>query len=122
MWTSLDPIVFLSLVVGVIAAVIFAGGCFTIAEDFQVAGTGLNGSGVLRANSGTTRLTGDIGALIPSSSPTDRAKLLLKFTSLEIPGQNPAELAALDRRCRAAVKAMAVAERNAGKGKSTKRK
>jgi LssY-like putative type I secretion system component LssY len=39
-------------------------------------------------------LDGEIETLIPSSSPTDRAKLLLKFTSLEIPGQKPAELAA----------------------------
>jgi hypothetical protein len=39
-----------------------------------------------------------------------------------VPVTDPAERAALDRRCRAAVKAMAAAERNAGKGKSTKRK
>lgn len=34
-------------------------------------------------------VTGHIAKLIPSSSPTDRAKLLLKFTSLTLPGQSP---------------------------------
>jgi hypothetical protein len=38
-----------------------------------------------------------------------------------VPVTNPAELAALDRRCRAAEKAKAAAEK-AGEGKSTKRK
>ncbi len=38
------------------------------------------------------------------------------------PVTDPTELAALDRRCRAVEKAMAVAERKADKGKSTKRK
>jgi LssY-like putative type I secretion system component LssY len=41
-----------------------------------------------------SRLGGDIETLIPSSSPTDRAKLLLKFTSLEIPGKKSVDLAA----------------------------
>jgi hypothetical protein len=39
-----------------------------------------------------------------------------------IPVTDPVELAALDRRCRAAEKAKAAAERKAGKGKSTRRK
>jgi hypothetical protein len=39
-----------------------------------------------------------------------------------VPVTDPAELAGLDRRCRAAEKAKATAERRAGKGKSTKRK
>ena len=39
-----------------------------------------------------------------------------------VPVTDPVEAAALDRRCRAAEKAMAAAERKAGKGKSTKRK
>jgi len=34
-------------------------------------------------------LFGRIEKLIPSSSPTDRARLLLKFARLEIPGQSP---------------------------------
>jgi hypothetical protein len=38
-----------------------------------------------------------------------------------VPVTDPAELAALDRRCRAAEKAKAIAEK-AGRGKSTKRK
>jgi hypothetical protein len=38
-----------------------------------------------------------------------------------VPVTDPVELAALDRRCRAAEKAKATAEK-AGKGKSTKRK
>jgi hypothetical protein len=38
-----------------------------------------------------------------------------------VPVTDPAELAALDRRCRAAEKAMAAAEK-AGKSKSTERK
>ncbi len=37
-----------------------------------------------------------------------------------VPVTNPAELAALDRRCRAAEKAMAAAERKAGKRKPSK--
>lgn len=36
---------------------------------------------------------GRIEKLIPSSSPTDRARLLLRFTTLEIPGKNPVTLA-----------------------------
>jgi hypothetical protein len=39
-----------------------------------------------------------------------------------VPVTDPAELVALDRRCRAAEKAMAAAERKAGKRKSSKRK
>jgi hypothetical protein len=39
-----------------------------------------------------------------------------------VPVTDPAELATLDRRCRAVEKAKAAAERRAGKGKSTKRK
>ncbi len=39
-------------------------------------------------------LSGVIETLFPSSSPTDRARLLLKFTSLEIPGQPKVDLAA----------------------------
>ena len=39
-----------------------------------------------------------------------------------VPVTDPDELAALDRRCRAAEKAKAVAERRTEKGKSTKRK
>jgi hypothetical protein len=35
---------------------------------------------------------------------------------------DPVELAAIDRRCKAAEKARAVAERRAGKGKATERK
>ena len=38
-----------------------------------------------------------------------------------VPVTDPAELAALDRRCRAAEKAKAVAERKAGKAESTER-
>ncbi|MCL5669802.1 MAG: LssY C-terminal domain-containing protein [Acidobacteria bacterium] len=36
---------------------------------------------------------GKIAKLIPSSSPTDRAKLLLRFTSLKVPGQPAIPLA-----------------------------
>ena len=39
-----------------------------------------------------------------------------------VPVTDPAEAAALDRRCRAAEKAKAAAERKAGKGKSSKGK
>jgi hypothetical protein len=39
-----------------------------------------------------------------------------------VPVTDPVERATLDRRCRAAGKAMAAAERKADKGKSTKRK
>ena len=39
-----------------------------------------------------------------------------------VPVTDPAQLAALARPCRAAVKAMTAAGQNAGKGKSTKRK
>jgi hypothetical protein len=39
-----------------------------------------------------------------------------------VPVTDPVELAALDRRCRAAEKAKAAVERRAGKGKSPKRK
>ena len=39
-----------------------------------------------------------------------------------IPVTDPDELAALDRRCRSAAKAKALAERRAGQGKSTRRK
>jgi hypothetical protein len=39
-----------------------------------------------------------------------------------VPVTDPVEQAALDRRCRAAEKAMAAAERKAGKGKAAKRK
>ena len=39
-----------------------------------------------------------------------------------VPVTDPVEFAALDRRCRAAEKAKAAAERKAGKGKSTKQK
>jgi hypothetical protein len=39
-----------------------------------------------------------------------------------VPVTDPAEIAALDRRCRAAEKAMAAAERTARKGKLPKRK
>ena len=37
---------------------------------------------------------GSIDRLIPSSSPTDRARLRLRFTQLEIPGRSPALLKA----------------------------
>jgi hypothetical protein len=37
---------------------------------------------------------GSIEKLVPSSSPTDRARLRLRFTHLEIPGQTPVALAA----------------------------
>lgn len=37
-------------------------------------------------------LKGEIETLIPSSSPTDRARLLLRFNRLEIQGQEPAQL------------------------------
>jgi hypothetical protein len=37
-----------------------------------------------------------------------------------VPVTDPAEFAALERRCRAAEKAMAAAERKAGKGKTSK--
>jgi hypothetical protein len=39
-----------------------------------------------------------------------------------VPVTDPVEREALDRRCRAAEKATAAAERKAGKGKSTRRK
>ena len=39
-----------------------------------------------------------------------------------VPVTDPAEVAALDRRCRAAEKAMAAGERKAGKRKSSKEK
>jgi LssY-like putative type I secretion system component LssY len=39
-------------------------------------------------------LKGRIETLVPSSSPTDRARLLLKFSRLEIPGGKPVELSA----------------------------
>jgi hypothetical protein len=39
-------------------------------------------------------LTGTIEKLIPTSSPTDRARLLLNFNSLEPPGQAPLTVAA----------------------------
>ena len=39
-----------------------------------------------------------------------------------VPITDPAELEAIDRRCKAAEKAMAAAARNAGKRKSPKRK
>jgi LssY C-terminus len=38
--------------------------------------------------------TGRIAKLIPSSTPTDRAKLLIGFDTLTLPGQSPAKLAA----------------------------
>ncbi len=38
-------------------------------------------------------VSGRIEKLIPSSSPTDRARLLMRFTRLEIPGQAPVALA-----------------------------
>ncbi len=37
-------------------------------------------------------VTGRIEKLIPSSSPTDRARVLLRFTRLEIPGRAPVSL------------------------------
>jgi hypothetical protein len=37
-------------------------------------------------------LRGDLARLIPSSHPTDRARLRLRFTRLEIPGQPPLEI------------------------------
>jgi len=40
------------------------------------------------------KLDGQIETLVPSSSPTERARLLLKFTKIEIPGRQPVELAA----------------------------
>ena len=37
-------------------------------------------------------VSGQVAKLIPSSSPTDRAKLLLRFDSITLPGQSPVSL------------------------------
>ncbi len=47
-----------------------------------------NGDGAVLIPDGAT-LRGTIVKLIPTSSPTDRAKLHLKFTQLELPGKSP---------------------------------